>query len=54
MAVCSGGKRLLGGQDGLGWMVSNLGLSLRALLSEKIKEEKSKIGHVMVLTDRFC
>lgn len=42
MAVCSGGKRLLGGQDGLGWMVSNLGLSLRALLSEKIKEEKKQ------------
>lgn len=42
MAVCSGGKRLLGGQDGLGWVVSNPGLSLRALLSEKKKKRRRK------------
>lgn len=43
MAVCSGGKRLLGDQHGLGWMVSNPGLTLRALPSEKKKKKKAKL-----------
>lgn len=43
--LCS--QRLLGHQEGLGWLSSHSQLSL-------CWQKKSKIGHIIVLTEHFC